>query len=131
VSGRIGGNYKGNWGCDGLRRAVENLVGNAVKYGNPETPITILLRRGKTAVEVIVHNQGPLISEKEVPLLFQQYRRSKSAQESTETGWGLGLTVVKGVADAHKGKVRVESAVGKGTSFILEIPFAEKGLLCA
>ena len=116
---------EGNWGSDGLRRAVENLVGNAVKYSTPETPITVSLRSGKTAVTVTVHNQGPPISQKEVSRLFQQYRRSKSAQEATKTGWGLGLIVVKGVVDAHKGKIRVESQEGKGTSFILEIPFAE------
>jgi len=105
-----------------LRRAIENLVGNAVKYGTPDTPITISLRRGKSAVELVVHNEGSPISESDAPLLFQQYRRSKRAQEGTKTGWGLGLTLVKGVVDAHQGKIRVESALGKGTSFILEIP---------
>ena len=117
---------EGNWGRDGLRRAVENLVGNAVKYGTPETPITVSLRRGKTAAEVTVHNQGPPIAENELPRLFEQYRRSKRAQEGTKTGWGLGLTLVKGVVDAHKGSIRVESSEAKGTSFILEIPFARR-----
>ena len=112
----------GNWSCNGLRRAVENLVGNAVKYSTPQTPVTISLNQGKTSVEVAVHNQGPPIAEKEIPLLFQDYQRSKSAREGAQTGWGLGLTLVKGVVDAHKGKVRVESAEGKGTSFIFEIP---------
>jgi signal transduction histidine kinase len=113
---------KGNWGCDGLRRAIENLLGNAAKYGSPETPITISLNRGKTAVEIIVHNEGSPIAKDEVPFLFEQYRRSKRVQEGTKTGWGLGLTLVKGVVDAHKGKIRIESVEGKGTSFILEIP---------
>jgi signal transduction histidine kinase len=102
---------------------MENLLENAVKYGTPKTPITVSLKRGKTAIKLIVHNQGSPIAENEIPFLFEQYRRSKRASEGTKTGWGLGLTLVKGVVDAHKGKVRIESVEGKGTSFILEIPF--------
>ena len=119
------GPVEGKWDHDALRRAVENLVGNAVKYGASDTPITITLRSRKAAVELTVHNEGHPISEAEIPLLFQIYRRSRSVQEGTKTGWGLGLTLVKGVVDAHKGKVRVESEEGKGTSFILEIPLTE------
>jgi len=114
---------EGNWGCDGLRRAIENLLGNAVKYSTPETPITISLRRVATSVELIVHNQGPPILEAEIPYLFQQYRRSKAAHEGTQPGWGLGLTLVKGVVDAHKGTIHVESKAGTGTRFIIMIPF--------
>ena len=116
---------EGNWGRDGLRRAVENLIGNAVKYSTPETPITVSLKHGKAGVEITVHNEGVPISKDDVPLLFQRYRRSKRAQEGTKTGWGLGLTLVKGVVDAHNGNIRVESAEGKGTTFILEVPFAK------
>ena len=112
----------GQYGCDGLRRAVENLIGNAVKYSTPQTPITVSLRKTDTSVLLTVHNKGPAIPEGEQPILFQQFRRTKTAQESTNTGWGLGLTLVKGVVDAHQGTVRVESAAGKGTSFIIELP---------
>jgi signal transduction histidine kinase len=119
------GAIEGNWGCDGLRRAVENLIINAVKYGLPLTPITVSLKRELTGIEIKVHNEGRHISDNEIPLLFQQYRRAKSAVESKQTGWGLGLTLVKGVVEAHRGKVRVESSEGMGTSFILEIPFSE------
>lgn len=119
------GNFKGNWAADGLRRAVENLMGNAVKYGAPNSAITVTLRCEKSAAEIAVHNQGRVISEDEIPLLFQKFRRSKSAEEGKERGWGLGLTLVKGVVLAHKGKIRVESAEGKGTKFIIEIPFAD------
>jgi signal transduction histidine kinase len=98
---------------------VENLIGNALEYGSPGAPITISLKREAASVEVAVHNRGVPIPSQEIPLLFQNFRRAKSAHE----GWGLGLTSVKGVVDAHQGKIRVESAEGKGTSFILEIPF--------
>ena len=112
----------GLYGCDGFRRAVENLIGNAVKYSTPQTPITVSLKKTDDSVVLTVHNKGPAIPEKEQPVLFQQFRRTKSASESTNTGWGLGLTLVKGVVDAHKGTVRVESAPGRGTSFIIALP---------
>lgn len=118
------GTFDGKWGCDGLRRAVENLADNAVKYSTPETPITITLTRHEGSVEIAVHNHGPVIAQDEIGGLFQQFRRSKSAQEGTKTGWGLGLTLVKGVADAHRGTVGVESSEDKGTTFSIRIPKA-------
>lgn len=117
---------EGNWALDGLRRSVENIIGNAVKYGAADAPITVSLKRGTTGAELSVHNQGTPIPPNEIPLLFEQYRRAKSVEGGKQMGWGLGLTLVKGVMDAHKGKVRVESTKAKGTSFILEIPYAPK-----
>ncbi|MBS1958332.1 MAG: sensor histidine kinase [Bdellovibrionales bacterium] len=119
------GSFEGNWGSDGLRRALENLVDNAVKYSTPETPITITLNSHKETIEIAVHNHGPVIAKEEIPVLFQQFHRSKSAQEGTKTGWGLGLTLVRGVVDAHKGTIRVESSEDRGTTFFIEIPIAQ------
>ena len=112
----------GYLGCSGIRRMIENLIGNASKYSTPETPITVSLKKLNQAVQIIIHNVGNPIPEKDQPILFQQYRRAKSAEESAKTGWGLGLTLVKGVVDAHKGSVRVESTKESGTSFIVELP---------
>jgi signal transduction histidine kinase len=119
------GEEKGTWGCDGLRRACENLIDNAVKYGIPSTPISVSLKHREKGIELVVHNHGAAIPESEIPNLFKEYRRAKSALEGTQPGWGLGLTLVKGVVDAHKGKILVESKEGFGTSFTLEIPYAE------
>ncbi len=120
---------KGYFSCDGLRRALENLIGNAVKYGALEEPITITLRANVTHVELEVHNEGQPIPESEISLLFQQYRRSKTAQEGVKTGWGLGLTLVKGVVDAHGGKICIDSRPEFGTSFTLKIPMMELALM--
>ncbi len=118
------GPLDGNWGSDGLKRAVENLIGNAVKYGSSGTPITVSLKAGTEAIELTVHNEGPVLAEDEIPRLFQNFGRATRAEEGTQSGWGLGLIVVKGVVEAHKGKVRVESGEGKGTRFALKIPRA-------
>jgi len=114
----------GNWGSDGLRRAVENLIGNAVKYGDRLAPVTILVKRVGSMAEISVSNVGNPIDPNELPRLFDQYRRSRTAHEGSQTGWGLGLTLVKGVVDAHRGKIRVESSPRAGTCFTMEIPFA-------
>ncbi|MBC7385884.1 MAG: HAMP domain-containing histidine kinase [Cryobacterium sp.] len=114
----------GTWGCDGVRRAIENLIGNAVKYGADGAPITVSVKKGDKAVSLSVHNEGVPIPENEVQILFKQHRRSKSAEASGTRGWGLGLTVVKGVVEAHRGEIHVESAKGRGTSFILDLPFS-------
>lgn len=115
----------GYWSCEGIRRAVVNLAENAVKYSTPDTPIAISLRRMHDAFELSVHNQGAPIPENEIPRLFEQYRRAKSAEAGPKRGWGLGLALVKSVVDAHHGNIRVDSANGKGTRFTLEIPGAQ------
>ncbi len=124
---KVEGTSQGTWGGDGIRRACENLIGNAVKYGAPDTPILVSLKATDSGMELGVHNQGTPILSDEIPTLFQQHRRSKSAGEGNRSGWGLGLTLVKGVVDAHKGKVRIESREGFGTVFTLEIPYPECG----
>jgi len=112
----------GSWSRDGIRRALENLIGNAVKYGTPGGPINVSLRKADANIEIAVTNQGPPIAESEIPSLFDQYHRSKSAQEGPQPGWGLGLTLVRGVVMAHGGTVRVKSKEGLGTQFILNLP---------
>jgi signal transduction histidine kinase len=119
------GPIEGYFGADGIRRAVENLIGNALKYGAPGTPIGVSVRLDRQGVSISVHNEGLPIPPDEVPLLFQQYRRLKNAHESRQTGWGLGLTLVKGVVDAHDGNIHVESQKDKGTTFILHFPYNE------
>jgi signal transduction histidine kinase len=117
------GNVKGVWGGDGVRRALENLVGNAVKYGKMTGLITIKLEEIKSGVRISVHNEGTPIPKEEISSLFVNYRRSKSAESGTQGGWGLGLTLVKGVADAHKGTIQVTSGEGEGTTFIRTAEF--------
>ena len=116
------GPLDGNWGSDGLKRTAENLIDNAVKYGFSGTPIEVSLKGDTEIVEITIHNEGPVLTEDEIPRLFQNFQRATHAENGTQSGWGLGLTVVKGVVEAHKGKIRVESSEGKGTRFILEIP---------
>lgn len=114
------GRCQGYWDENGLRRIVENLVTNAIKYGDANRPITISLTQDKNSIELRVHNFGKPIPPEDVPILFEQYRRLKSSQH--KAGWGLGLTMVKGMVDAHNGSILVESDKDKGTTFIIKLP---------
>lgn len=110
----------GFWSKSGLSRVIENLLGNAIKHGAENTPILVTIQKKNTVINLIVHNEGTAIPPDEQTVLFQKYRRSKSAE--SKTGWGLGLSVVKGITEAHQGTVHLESLEGSGTSFLIELP---------
>ena len=112
----------GFWDAKGLRRALENLVSNAVKYGNPEGPITVTLKERHKWAILAVHNEGEAIAPKDQATLFSQFRRTSTARQSGHEGWGLGLTLVRGVAEAHGGTASVQSAPGEGTTFSVRVP---------
>lgn len=110
----------GHWSKNGLSRIIENLATNAVKYGDTKAPITFNIEKKDHTVIFTVHNEGKPIPLEDQTILFQQYRRSKSAEG--KEGWGIGLTLVKGLTESHHGKVSVVSEEGKGTSFTIELP---------
>lgn len=110
----------GHWNHDGLRRTIENLMNNAVKYGEENAPITITLTQDSSQATVEVHNEGLPIPADDRANLFDKFQRAPNAQG--KVGWGLGLTVVKGMIEAHHGTVQVRSESGKGTSFLISIP---------
>lgn len=112
---------EGLWSAENLRRALWNLTVNALKYGAPDTPITLTIRRDVDHVNVSVHNLGPVISEADQLALRAPYHRTSSAQASNASGWGLGLTLVQGCAEAHGGKLDIVSDA-KGTTFTLILP---------
>ena len=120
ISVKAEGTASGFWSKSGLSRVIENLTGNAIKYGSQDTPITITIKKSAAALKLSVHNMGPAIPYEEQSVLFQQYRRSKSTE--SKTGWGLGLSIVKGITEAHYGNVRIESSEGAGTNFLVELP---------
>ncbi|MEP0816691.1 MULTISPECIES: sensor histidine kinase KdpD [Trichocoleus] len=103
-----------------IRRVIENLAINAVKYGAPSTPITLTLQQSETLITLTLHNEGNPIAPEAQSILFQQFRRTVSAED--KTGWGLGLFLAKSIVEAHKGTIEVQSSEGQGTSFIVKLP---------
>jgi signal transduction histidine kinase len=115
----------GDWDPLLVRRAVENLCINAVKYGSPGTPVEIEVREVKMKaprVTIDVRNQGAPLSADEQSELFQLFKRGRGAEDTGQAGWGLGLFIVKGIAEAHCGAVHVHSTRETGTVFQLDLP---------
>lgn len=114
---------RGFWSPDDLRRALWNLASNAVKYGAPDRPITLAVRRStRGGGQLSVHNEGNAISQEDQAHLFQPFFRSDAVRVTGPRGWGLGLTLVQGCAEAHGGSVKVDSHAATGTTFTLELP---------
>ena len=119
-----GDRVSGFWDHDGITRIIENLCGNAIKYGALHSPVTVtvIVHQQKSNLEISVHNEGTPIPGAEQELLFSQFHRSDSAQLSAKEGWGIGLTLVRGVAEANGGQVTVRSVQSEGTTFTVTLP---------
>lgn len=101
-----------------LRRAIWNLVSNALKHGAKDMPVEVCAAARNESVEVTVHNEGAPIPEDAQATLFEPFTRASG----TGAGWGLGLTLVRGAAESHRGSIHVDSAPGRGTTFTLRLP---------
>jgi signal transduction histidine kinase len=112
----------GTWSEHELRRVATNLGSNAAKYGDAGTPVVFELARTERGARFSVHNQGPPLEPEILADPFRPFARAPAAEASGERGWGLGLTLVKGAVEAHGGSIRIDSAPGQGTTFIIELP---------
>jgi signal transduction histidine kinase len=108
-----------------LRQALVNLVVNAVKYAPERTRIRIGAgRRGDGAV-IEVTDQGPGIAPEHHPRLFERFYRVDKSRSRELGGTGLGLALVKWSAEAHGGRVELDSDVGRGSTFRIVLPSPE------
>ena len=107
--------------CDRVQQVVCNLVGNAMKFTPPGGRITIAARAEGAEVEVSVKDTGAGMSEADLERIFEPYWQ---AQRTASLGAGLGLKIAKGIVEAHGGRIWVESALGKGTTFFFTLPVA-------
>ncbi len=106
----------------GIRRLLENLISNAIKYGEENTPVEIKVCETHGRVLVSVHNKGNPIPEEERLRLFNNFERTVKARSSEKQGWGLGLSFCRQVAEDHAGSLTIESSTENGTTFTLDIP---------
>jgi NO-binding membrane sensor protein with MHYT domain/two-component sensor histidine kinase len=121
---KIHGDFQGRWDANYLQRVLENLCSNAVKYGRANTLVTIALHNTAQNIQLSVQNEGDPLSETELSQLFNLFHRSRTAQVSGTQGWGIGLTLVKGVVESHGGKIGVTSNHQTGTTFTITLPKA-------
>jgi two-component system phosphate regulon sensor histidine kinase PhoR len=108
--------------ADLLERAVTNLVDNAVKYSPPESAVDVEVEEREGRVLIRVRDRGCGIASEHLDRIFERFYRVDKARSRAQGGTGLGLSIVKHVAEAHGGTIEVESAVGKGSTFVLSLP---------
>jgi signal transduction histidine kinase len=108
-----------------MKEAVRNLVENAVKF-NKQTPkrIAVSAREASGSLELLFTDNGPGIPPEERTKIFQKFYQIEGSFTGQVQGMGLGLALVKRVAEAHGGTAHVESALGQGSTFILSLPIA-------
>ncbi len=120
---------RGHWDGTAVRRIIENLASNGAKYGKPGTPVTVWLQASAHIAEIQVHNDGTPIPAVEQPEMFELFKRSATANGSSHKGWGIGLSLVAGLARAHGGEAIVRSNTGEGTRFIVRLPLDARVVL--
>lgn len=109
----------GHWCRSSLYRALENLITNAIKYGDGG-PIRIKAVAERGRIMLSVHNSGHPIAEEQRERIFEYLRRG--GEDGMAEGWGIGLPYVRSVAEGHGGTVAVDSSAAAGTTFIIDTP---------
>lgn len=110
-----------NWSEDHIQRCLENLIMNALKYGDAQTPIEFgFSKKEDDRVHFWVKNKGPVIQPDKLQTLFEPFTRGETAKG--KQGWGIGLNLIREIVKAHKGAVSATSSEAEGTIFSVVMP---------
>lgn len=107
-----------------LEQAVINLIDNGIRYSEENSPIDVAATLHNNEILICVKDQGPGIAEKHLPRIFERFYRVDKARSREQGGTGLGLAIVKHISLAHKGRVVVESQLGRGSAFTIHLPIS-------
>jgi signal transduction histidine kinase len=105
-----------------LQQALHNLVDNAIKYSEPGDKVLVKTEVRQNQLVFIVSDNGIGIPPLDQPRVFEKFYRGAQTGSKRLRGTGLGLTIVKSIADRHGGDVWLNSQLGKGSTFYLAIP---------
>jgi len=106
-----------------VQQIVWNLLTNAIKFSSDGSAVRLTVRRAPTTVEIVVKDGGRGIAREFLPFVFEPFRQAEGATTRRLGGLGLGLSIVKHLAEAHGGSVRAESAgEGLGATFVVRLP---------
>jgi len=108
---------------ESLEKLITILLDNALKYSPINTTVSLSIRKIKSHVNIEVRDQGIGIAGSDLPHIFERFYRADISRSKTQTdGFGLGLAMAKQIVDVHKGEIKVESELGKGTTFKVILP---------
>jgi two-component system sensor histidine kinase/response regulator len=105
-----------------IEQVLNNLISNAIKFSNPDMNITITVSKQENWINIAVQDEGPGIPAQEQEGMFDLFARTSVKSTSGEKSTGLGLAIAQKIVEAHNGKIRVESVVGKGSTFFVDLP---------
>ncbi|MBY6187994.1 HAMP domain-containing protein [Marinobacter hydrocarbonoclasticus] len=105
-----------------LRRAVENLLRNALRYA--ESQVSLEIVRQPNEVLIRISDDGPGVPEAELETIFKPFYRVAEARDRDSGGWGLGLAITQGAVEAHQGRVRANNRTPHGLTMTLTLPLA-------
>lgn len=108
-----------------LHEAVDNLLANALKYSPPESRIAVNLAKQGKVISVQITDSGLGIPPEDIPNLFERFHRVQRPEHLAVEGTGVGLATVKSIVEQHHGEVRVDSELGKGSTFTITLPQPE------
>lgn len=115
---------------DQIEQLVRNLVDNAMKYGAPNTPVTVRLERGQRDMAVLtVQDRGEGIAPEHIPHLTRRFYRTDPGRSRAAGGTGLGLAIVKHIVERHRGRLDIASTRGVGTTVTVKIPLVAQDTL--
>jgi signal transduction histidine kinase len=107
---------------DAIRSAVQNIVGNAVKYSPDGATVEVTAAAQPHAVQIRVVDRGLGIDATDLPHIFKPFYRGRRAVDAQVRGSGVGLSVVRHVIDAHQGTIEIDSHAGEGTTVTIVLP---------
>jgi two-component system sensor histidine kinase CpxA len=120
VSGRLAGEVLGN--AELLRRAVENVLRNAIRYSPRDSTIEVILAEDCGAATIAVRDYGPGVPEEALARVFDPFFRVEEARDAIGGGSGLGLSIAKRAVEVHRGTIAAENA-SPGLRVQIAIPF--------
>ncbi len=105
-----------------ITQALINLLDNAIKFSPSQKEVTVsALKKGNKAL-ISIKDLGPGLPKKEIPKIFRRFYRSEKHRSRSTGGFGLGLSLVKHIMEAHNGEIKVKSKVNQGSEFIISLP---------
>ena len=108
-----------------LEQVVRNLVDNAFKYGAADTPVDVQLDLSRDQqARIVVTDRGEGIAPEQIPHLTRRFYRTDPGRSRASGGTGLGLAIVKHIIERHRGRLDIESDLGKGTRVTIRLPLA-------
>lgn len=109
-----------------MTQVINNLLSNAVKFTPDAGAIDVRIEGGEETVRVLVRDSGAGIDPDDLPHLFTKFYQAKNASKARTKGTGIGLALVRAIVDGHGGKLQVQSEIGKGSTFCVELPAMEQ-----